>query len=861
MTPDLPSTAAGAAAGRPNPLRTLLVFAGIIIGVFLLAWGALAVLFPPARVRALVQEQLLRSLTREVRFVDAGLGLFPPVRLTVSRLAMSEAGGFANGVAFQARAVQLDLDVTALLAKRFVVKRLTFDEANLHLVLNADGTTNLDGIVKPAPRGQKPAAAMDFTVDEFALAHARLLIDDVKAGARRTLVIDSKIALSTQAQGKRFTTSGATLVSEYAFGTLNDARLGDLNASLSKLALVVEHKGVFDTQRKRLALEHLDLGLGRTKLGLVGVIDDPGPKARLDLRAHGEHIDFGQLLAALAAADAKAVHGLSGSGQLDFDLAIRGSMGPGAAKAVTGTLRVANAAFKYPGAPVGVEALNFSARFAPDSLGIGDLTARVQGQPIKGRLSMVRFKDPLVVFAVQGNVDLAAVAPLIAPKDTKLAGRVALDVTGRGRARDPGAMALDGSAVLARASVESPALPRRIEGIDGRIAFNADRAQVAGLTGKAGTSSWALEGTLTRPLALLSKPGTAAPSNVDFNFRSPRLDLAEVLPPAAGPPIVLNATGGGRVQIDRLINQKLDVAAVRADVSLEPGIVNAPTFSMQAYGGQVGGNARIDLRDPANPGLTFKAKLDSLSADALLSAWTPAKNFLQGSLNTALEFSVAGATPEQMQRSLTAIGLAQMLRGQIGPGPVLAEIAKVVKIPALERLHFDDAKLPFHVERGRIVNDAVVLRGNFGEWRIAGAVGFDGTLDYAVSATMPPAVLQALNARSAFAAGALSDAQGNLLIDLRVSGTAKSPRVAWDPGAMRDRIAGRVSQALQAQGQKLEGELRQAAQERQQAATDSLQHTAARYEQAAKDSLRRKAGDLLRGFFDTGARDTAATQP
>ena len=155
----------------------------------------------------------------------------------------------------------------------------------------------------------------------------------------------------------------------------------------------------------------------------------------------------------------------------------------------------------------------------------------------------------------------------------------------------------------------------------------------------------------------------------------------------------------------------------------------------------------------------------------------------------------------------------------------------------------------------------MVLRGNYGEWKIAGAVGFDGSLDYAVSATLPQSVAQAISARAALAAGALSDAQGNILLDLHVGGTAKSPRVTWDAAAMRDRVAGRVSQALQAQGQKLEDDLRQQAQQRQQMAADSVRRTVARYEQAAKDSLRSRAGDILKGFFGGGNKDTAATKP
>jgi autotransporter translocation and assembly factor TamB len=61
-----------------------------------------------------------------------------------------------------------------------------------------------------------------------------------------------------------------------------------------------------------------------------------------------------------------------------------------------------------------------------------------------------------VRFAVKGNLDLAAVAPLVAPQNTKLAGRAAVDVRGSGRAKDPGSLALDGDATLTGVSVESP---------------------------------------------------------------------------------------------------------------------------------------------------------------------------------------------------------------------------------------------------------------------------------------------------------------------------------------------------------------------------------------------------------------------
>ena len=844
---------------RPkHPLRLPLAIAGAIVALVLVAWAALAILFPPAKVRALVQQQLSRSLTGEVRFADAALGLFPPVRLTVKRPALSEAGGFGAGTAFQANSIHLDLDVPALLGRKIVVRRLVLDEPGVHLVLRADGTTNFDRLVKPAPAGAAGAQGkpMDFLVRELSIRHGRLLIDDLKAGQRRTLVVDSRIALGTEREGRRFATSGTTTISGYAFGPLSAARLTDLNNALATLETRIEHSGKFDSEQKRLALERLAVALGKARITMSGVIDDPGPRARLDMKAQGTGVDFGDVLGYLAAADAPAVHGVSGSGTMDFDLALRGALGATAYKAVTGTLTVKNAAFRYPGAPLGVEALAFTARFAPDSLGIGDLAARVGGQPVRARLSVVRFADPVASFTVQGNFDLAAISPMVAPKGTKLAGRVALDVSGRGRPKDPASFAIDGSARLSKVSVESPQVPKKIEQVDGAIAFSQSRATVKGLSARAGESSWTLDADVTHPLALLAKIGSTAPSQVSFDFRSPNLDLAELLPPASGPPLVPNATGGGTVAIGRLKNQKLDVKDLRARVELDPGIVRSPAFSMKAYGGAVSGDARLDLRDPADPGIALKARVDSLSANDVVSTWTPARDFIQGSLNTTLDFAIDGASPERMKQTLTAVGLAQVLRGQIGPGPVLAEIAKVAHVPGIERLKFDQAQLPFRVERGRIVSDPVVLRGGYGEWKIAGSVGFDGALDYAVSATLPPSVTESLRARSALAAGALADANGNLLLDLRVSGTAKAPRVAWDPSAMRDRVAGRVSQALQEQRAKLENEMKATALAREQVAADSARKVAERFRQAVRDSVRRRAGDVLKGFFGGGSKDT-----
>ena len=838
------------------------------VALVLVAWGALAVLFPPVKVRAIVSERVSRSLAREVRFADAGLTLFPPVRLVVREPEIGEPDGLASGVAFRARALNLDLDLLALLGRKFVVRDLTIDGPALHLLLRADGTTNWDHLgAKPEPGPAQPA--MDLEIRHFAIRDGGLLIDDLAANRRTTFDLATSLSLATQQGGQRIATSGTSEISRLAFGPLSAARRADLNTGLEKLVWRIEHKGAFDQPTARLALERVVLKLGGTELAASGLVELPRPGAggaaagpRFDLRAQGTQLDLAELLRWGSVADAHAVQGLSGRGRVDFDLALRSASDPQAPlPAITGTLTLRDGAFRYTGAAADVQGVSFRAQFAPGQVSIPDLRATVAGQPLTGRFAASRFADPLVDFAVRGNVDLGAVYPMVAQPGVTLSGHAAVDVSGRGRAKDPGSLVLDGKAALAGVRVTTPDLPKPVEQVSGVIQFSPTRATVTGLTAHAGQSSFTLDAGVTRPLALLAKPGTVAPAGVTFTFRSPHLDVAEVLPASQGDPALPNARGSGQVQITELRQGRITLANVAASVGLEPGVLTSEHFSAKVYDGAISGSARFDLRDAAKPVYQVKTDVQAVDANALLSAWTPANGLLHGTLSTSLDFSGAGSRPEQVKRTLTLIALAAMNEGTLGPGPTLDAVSKFIQIPQLKELHFKDAKMPLRIESGRVITNPIRLSGANGDWLLAGSVGFDGSLDYAVSATLPPAAVAALQAKSALAAGALADEQGRVLLDFRVTGPWRAPRVAWDPSAMKDRLAGRASAAIEEQRAKLENEARALAESRTRAAEDSLRAAADRSKQAAEDSLRRKASGALQGFFGSLGKGKGSTTP
>ena len=377
--------------------------------------------------------QLGSVVAREVRFGEAKVGLWPLVRLTVHDVALAEPHGFQEGVAFRASSIHLDLDALALLSRRMVVRRLILEQPNAHIVIRRNGTTNLDSLVVQSP-SRRESAPMDLLVQDFQVHGGQVLLDDANASRRTSFGVETKTEFSLR-RGT-IATRGTSEISKLAFGPLSARRVSDLNQSLAKLDWKIEHAGAFDPATRRLALERLALGLGRTELGLQGLVELGTQPFQVDLRARGARVDLAQVLDYLSAADAKALNGVHGSGELGFDLTIRGGLSPKTKPRVLGTLSVRDGAFRYAGAPVGVERAAFDVRFAPDSLMVSNFAARVAGQPLGLSLIASHFADPRVSFAVRASrLDLAAVSRWVAPKDTKLGGQADLDVRGAGRAR------------------------------------------------------------------------------------------------------------------------------------------------------------------------------------------------------------------------------------------------------------------------------------------------------------------------------------------------------------------------------------------------------------------------------------------
>lgn len=841
--------------------RRLFLWAlGAVAALVVVAWVALAAALPPAKVRALVTAQLERTLAREVRFTGASVGIWPPVRLTVWNLALAAPEGFAKGRVFEVRRLHLDLDLFALLGRKVVVRRLVLDEPSLDCILRPDGTTNLDGVMKPAP-GDAPATGMDFEVRELHLQSGRLLFDDQRANRRIVMTLDSRLGLAQSAS--EFRLDGKTTVSGLGIGPAGATRDKGLRTGLAGVRWRTEHRGVWNGETRHLEVERLGLRFGRAVVAFRGALNTSGKEPRYKLAATAQSVDLGEILRVLATADAAPIKGLSGSGVFHCDVRIESPARAGGLPALLGSARVERAAVRYPGAPASVRDLTAHIRLAPDTLEVTRLDARVESRdgdptPVRARFLVHRFADPLARFAVDGTVNLRAVSPLVAPPGGEVAGRADLDVRGGGRVRDPGSFGVEGTARLVGVSLRTPGAPQPIEEVNGDLHFSSTRAEVQMLTARAGLTRVSLDATVDRPLAAAANPGTGVePAGITFNLRSPHFQVADFVAEKAERAPLPNVAGRGRVEIARLTRDALDVRDVVADVTVTPTAVSVPAFSFSGYGGRTAGSAVFDYSEPARPAFAVDARADSLDADAFLSAWTPLRGLVRGRLGTEVELSGSGATPRAVLPTLTAVGLASLAQGTLGPGPVFDAIARTTGIPALREPKLATGSFPFAIEDGRFRMSQVAWGGETGEWTLGGTLGFDGQLDLGVGIALPAETAARLGAAGQVASQALRDDKGNVFMDLRVSGTGRSPLVSWDAAAARARLESRARAALQETRAEAEEKALEALRSSLGSPADSADTLSlAGRGQALLDSLKQKApGDILKGLLG-GKPDT-----
>ncbi|MFQ2173732.1 AsmA family protein [Aeromonas rivipollensis] len=308
---------------------------------------ALVSLIDPNEFKPQLVEQVRKSTGRElVMEGDIGWRFWPSLGLSLERVALRNPAGFAEPDLVRFERGDASVAVLPLLSHRLDIGEVTLTGAHLFIQTRADGSSNLNDLVKtpeaakdsePAPGGQSQPPASNgqtwqISLQGVVLEQASALVQDDRDGTISRLeqldlnlgqlVVDQWVPVTLAARGSRgdlaFDIKGQTQLKLAREETASELKELSLSGSLSA---PTQRLDAFSLKADRLALgqwSSLTLNLS----GAQGAVDKPTLAGTLEgtLKAR---LDQGQQL--LEVSDAVLAAKLQGSAlprpQLDLKLA------------------------------------------------------------------------------------------------------------------------------------------------------------------------------------------------------------------------------------------------------------------------------------------------------------------------------------------------------------------------------------------------------------------------------------------------------------------------------------------------------------------------------------------------------------
>lgn len=749
-------------------------------------------------------ERLVHEKTGRVLSVegDIGLAFFPKLGLELGRTRLSEADGKTDFAVVNE--VQVALALLPLLARRVVVDEVVIDGLQAQVVKRADGTSNLDDLM----RGDASPPAEEEAPPQEDAARVALDVEGVR-------VTNAVLVYRDEASGGQYRLSGLTLqTGRFAPPAPMPFSLEtNIEATQPAVAITLRAKGEVsvDPQQRTFQVKAAQasaagkaagVGLERAELTLP-VLELHGANQAMRLeglslamtaRQARDRIDI-QLSAPVISLSNQSAEGAGA--QLTFKL-------QGAQRAAQGTLSLSGLSGTRQA--LKVTELNLT------------LDADQAGSSVRGRLA-----TPL-----EGNLDtMAFTLPRIGGKfDVKtpaLPEPAVLSVTGTARATLSEEKAeIDLSGKLDQSNFQGTMRVAKFDPPQVRFDFSMDQLDADRYLVK-------------------QQPGEAE--------RQPR--------PAAGAtqetPIDLSALKtlnlDGRVQLGQLKASGVTVSKVRADVKANNGQVRIEPLSANLYDGSLRGALAIDAhrqRFTVKQTLS-KVKVGPLLRDAL------SQDLLAGRGDVVIDAVATGNTVSELKRSLSGQTKVSLQDGAI-KGINLAEILRKAKSLLTggqdtehaaaqgEQTDFSEFKAGFVLKDGKARNDDLSMKSPF--LRLAGGGEIDLLqlmLDYRVQT--------ALVASSKGQGGRELEELAGLTLPVHITGPLTAPKfkLEWR-SALRGSAETRLEEKKEALKERLKDRLQERLGEPESAppAEEGAAGSPPPAEESPKEEVKRRLKDLIR---------------
>jgi hypothetical protein len=865
---------------------------GIVLFLVLFIGALVAIPFIfKGKINTILKEEVNKKLNAKVDYGDFSFSLlrsFPNLHFNLEDFVVVGKNEFKGDTLTHIPNLYLTVDVKSVInggPYKFLYLKLV--EPSVNAKVSYLGKANWD-ILKPSPKSSS-AGSSDFSLDfkKIIIEKANIIYDDKQGSVYARL--DN---LSFEGKGD-LTQDIYDLITKTTIASTTVKSGG--TTYLSKTSIDAAIDLVVDNKNSKYTFKENSFKLNDLVLKFDGFVKTKKDATDLDVKFAAQQTTFKSLLSLVPTIYKTDFDKLKSSGSLAFGGFVRGTYSDKTLPAFDLNLKVNNGMFQYPDLPVAVKNVFINADIAKPQGSLNLMVIDVQKlhleagtDPIDAVINVrTPISDPNVNAKINGKMNLANVPKFYPLEGVKtIAGLLQLNMEFRGKQSDMvmknySKIYAAGTASVKNLIYDSKETPRALKVSDLRLTFKPENVVLENLVAQIGRTDIRATGTLANFIAYTFGKGSLngtldLQSNVfDANEWLAKDPQANVVPDTAKSqffkvPDHIGFTANS--SFGKVYYEDLVFSNVKGQVVVRDEAIYLNDLFANLLGGAATISAVYDTKLKDHPDVSFSYDIKNFDIQQTVKQvgfsekLAPVMRFIQGDFSSNLKGS-GKLNPDMTidYNSLLGDGKVEIPSARIVNLPILNEINKVAKIPALQNLEIKNGWTVLKFKDGKVAVDPTTIKfGNGYDINFKGKNGFDQSIDYDMQLNVPS---KELGPATSLAQGMLAKIPGmNAAMPemvgfvFKVTGSATKPQVKLNKvlagGSSVKDVAKSAVDDVKNQATNKVDEVKQQAQnafdQQKKAAEDAARKAKEDAERKAKeaaDKIKNDAKNAVKGVF------------
>ncbi len=781
-----------------RPVKLLVIFIGTVAAAVVLALVFSYFYFSSDRILAVVKPQLEKNLDRAVEITGAKLSFWGGLGVRLEGITIGNVPGFTQPHLLHLDALDVKVRTWPLLSGDVRIDRIVIGPGDLRMEIDDQGQKNWTNVVKPdtsiAPTGipDSVLAAMPPipVAGRMEFDDVNISFDDRENNISAELVgVNGDLSLDSAPDGQAAEITGSLTVDDGEF------RTAAYTQTLTTAQPAVDFVIAVDPSSGQVDLRKIDCEVFGIPIDFSGEIRISGDPLQYTISSTVEPTPLSAIFGQLADSLWQPFFPSGApAGSFDAEVVFHSPTFGGGYPEPEGKLRVTELAGQYGEDGIPFSAAGVEVRLTRTVASVSSQSLSIAGIPLTLNATLDQPGAPDFSGGISGSAPMTELAGILAHEQgVVVSGNCAFSLSAFGVVKNWQSMNLNGYLDFQNISWhpdDPTALP--LDNLSGRIGLKGTGVTVENLQIQSGESSINLSGSIAGLVPYLTHAGRdVAIPRFDFSATSAYLDLDSLFPDdkasqtggksspmASAPPIhLIELIADGTIRVDSGIYFGVPFGGFDGRLHFADRQLKITEAGSRVYGGAVTGGGMVDFADLERPMFSVDASATKIEANDFLEDFTGFGGHLFGGLDLNGIFVGKGADAREIVQSLTAKGTAAMKNGRFAGLKFLETLGRQAGLSGIrDSGPIEEMTADYWIEASRLycrdwkINSSGIL------YNLAGSVGFDGSLDYRIAATIPTGEGGGLLSTL----GGFLGGGSNVKINLSLTGTYAKPVVGID---------------------------------------------------------------------------------